>query len=398
MVVLKPNQINESSMNACLPTKAMKKVLFILALSTAASTSSYAQEEGPAEPELTYRAVQVSFVPPLSTNGLQSTRYVNGFSLNILGGISGGLRGVELSSLFAVETGAVRGTQLAGLFNAVGGPVKGTQFGGIANLVRQEVTGAQFGGIVNVAQALDGVQFAGIANVAAQRVDGAQLAGIANVATQHLDGAQLAGIVNIAEAVEGTQVAGIVNVSAGNVKGAQIGLINVAGHVDGVQLGLINLAKDGYRRVELWGGEVLYGNVAYKMGGNRKFYSLFAVGATLPDSKNTRWGLGYGLGTNLDLGKKNQLSLEVLSYQIHEQKTSWKETNQLNQFRPSFIFPFHNQVALTLTPTFNVQVSQLKTADGTIGTEWVGWSVYNKLINGRTRVMMWPGLNVGIQF
>ncbi|GAB3166191.1 LA_2272 family surface repeat-containing protein [Telluribacter humicola] len=345
----------------------MKTSIIALTLASAISINSFAQSDATPEKELSTRLAQVSFVPPLSTNGIYSTRYINNFSLNMLGGAAGGLNGAEFSGLFAIETDNVRGAQFAGIFNAVRGSFKGAQFGGIVNVAGKEVNGAQFGGI-------------------------------ANITGKELDGAQFAGIANVATSVEGAQVAGIVNVAAGNVKGAQIGLINLANHVDGVQIGLINVAKDGYRRVELWGSDVLYGNVALKMGGNRKFYNIFAAGATLPETKNTRWGYGYGIGTNFFIGKKSQLSIEGMSYQIHEHRTSWNALNQLNQLRASFILPLKNNFALTVTPTFNVQVTQLRTNDGTIGTEWVSYNVYNKLFNNKTRVMMWPGLNVGIQF
>ncbi|TDB68097.1 LA_2272 family surface repeat-containing protein [Arundinibacter roseus] len=314
-----------------------------------------------------FRPVQFTFLTPIGTNGLDAVRYVNGLSVNMLGGVAKGLDGVEFSGIFAIETHNVKGGQFAGIFNAVGGQVRGAQFAGIANLVAKNVHGAQFGGI-------------------------------ANISGKEVDGGQFAGIANLAIGVEGAQVSGILNVAAGRVKGAQIGLINLAEEVDGVQIGLINYAKNGYRRVEFWASDVLYANAGFKMGGNRSFYTIFTAGATWPDSKTARWGYGLGFGTNRPLGKKNQLSLEGISYHINERKASWQDLNQLNQLRASFIFPLRNRLALTVTPTFNVQVSQLRTADGSVGAEWVDWHVYNKVFNNRTRLMMWPGLNVGIQF
>jgi uncharacterized protein YjbI with pentapeptide repeats len=361
----------------------MKKISVTLAILLASSGLTFAQTTETTDKEYPVRAVQVSFIPPLSTNGIESGKYINRLSFNALGGVARGLDGAEFSGLFAVERSNVRGAQFAGITNVVGGSVKGLQYGGIANVVGQEVTG---------------VQFAGHVNVVGKSIDGAQFAGIANVAGGALEGAQFAGIVNVATEVDGAQFSGIVNVSKGNVKGAQVGLINLAGHVDGVQVGFINFAKDGYRRVEIWASDVLYGNIAFKMGGNRKFYNIFTAGTALPTENNTRWGFGYGLGTNFFLGKKSQLSIEGISYHIQESNDTWDEFNQLNQFRTSFIFPLKNKFALTVTPTFNIQVSQFKTAEGTIGTEWVSYNVYNKLVNGKTRVMMWPGLNVGIQF
>ena len=100
----------------------------------------------------------------------------------------------------------------------------------------------------------------------------------------------------------------------------------------------------------------------------------------------------------MPLGKRAQLAVEAMSYQIHEENTSWDYLNMLNQARVSFIFPLYNRLALTVTPTFNVQVSQLENREHTdIGPKWVNYTVYDRLVNN-TRVRMWPGVNVGIQF
>jgi hypothetical protein len=150
----------------------------------------------------------------------------------------------------------------------------------------------------------------------------------------------------------------------------------------------------------VWASDVLLGNVALKMGGNRQFYNIFAVGANWPGNDlAARWGYGYGIGTNLPLGKRLQLSVEAMSYQIHEENTTWDRLNMLNQARVSFILPVYNRLALTVTPTFNVQVSQLENREGTnIGPKWVNYTVYDHLFKDRTRIRMWPGINVGIQF
>lgn len=332
------------------------------------------------------RVVQVGFVPPLSTNGLESGRVSNHLSLNALGSYAAALDGVEFSGLFSLEKDYAKGVQFSGIFNGV----------------KNEVDGAQFAGIANVnGGPLFGAQFAGIANAIGGNLKGAQFAGISNVVGKEVRGTQIAGIANVAQAIEGVQVAGIVNV-AKRVKGTQIGLVNVAETVDGAQIGLISVSRNGYRRVEIWAGETLYGNVALKMGGNRQFYNIFAAGATWPTSDNTRWGYGYGIGTNQPMGKRNQVSLELIAYQIHEKGNHWDKLNMLNQARVSFILPLYNHFALTVTPTFNVQVTQLETAEG-VGREWVKWDVYDQTFSRRghdeqTRVRMWPGLNVGFQF
>jgi hypothetical protein len=314
---------------------------------------------------------------------------------------------LEFSGLFSLEKDYVKGAQFSGILNGVRNEVDGAQFGGITNVAGGPLYGAQFGGIANiVGKDVKGAQFGGIANVAGGQLKGAQFAGIANITKSSVKGAQVAGIANLAESVDGLQIAGIANV-AKRVKGTQIGLINVAENVEGAQIGFLNLSKNGYHRFEVWAGDALHANIGFKMGGTRKFYNIFAVGAAWPKSDNVRWnsvrwGYGYGIGTNQLIGKRNQISIEAMSYQIQEEGNHWDKLNLLNQARVSFIFPVHNRIALTVTPTFNVQVTQMKTSEG-IGTEWVKWEVYDKTFSHRhsddeTRVRMWPGLNVGIQF
>ncbi|WP_128543151.1 hypothetical protein [Larkinella soli] len=367
----------------------MKKLLLSISTVLGLASSLYAQDMDSLRSQLNEarknrypsRIAQVGFVPPLSTNGLENARVSNHLSINLLGGYAAALDGVEFSGLFSLEKDYAKGAQFSGIFNGVRNELDGAQFGGIANAVGGSAFGAQFAGISNtVGGPMKGAQFAGIANVVGKQARGLQVAGIANVAYS-IDGVQIAGIANVAKRVRGTQ----------------IGLINVAETVEGAQIGLLSIARNGYRRFEVWAGDALYANMGLKMGGNTKFYNILAVGATFPTGDKTRWGYGYGIGTNQPLGKRNQLSIEGIAYQIHEEGTSWDYLNMLNQVRLSFIFPIHNRLALTVTPTFNVQVTDLETGEG-IGTKWVKWDVYDRTFNDRTRVRMWPGLNVGIQF
>ncbi|MFC5410069.1 LA_2272 family surface repeat-containing protein [Larkinella bovis] len=377
----------------------MKKLVLLTASLFYSFSSAFSQDSDSLRTQLSEarqnrypkRPIQIGFVPPLSTNGLAAGLFSNRVSINAIGGYAAALDGAEFSGIFSLEKDYA----------------KGAQFSGILNGVRNEVDGAQFAGIVNVVGGpLYGAQFGGIANVVGKTVNGAQFAGIANISGTHVKGAQIAGITNIAESVEGIQIAGIANV-AKRVKGTQIGLINIAENVDGAQIGFLNLAKNGYHRFEAWGGEALHANIGYKMGGNRKFYNIFALGAAWPKGgnarwENLRWGYGYGIGTNQFIGQRNQLSIEAMTYQIQEEGNYWDELNLLNQVRLSFIFPLHNRIALTVTPTFNVQVTGFETNEG-VGTEWVSWDVFDRTYHRRwddeqVRVRMWPGLNVGIQF
>jgi hypothetical protein len=388
-----------------------------------------------------HRDWQVTFVPPLGSNGLETGKVVNKFSFNVLGGYSAGLEGAELAGIANIEKSHVRGVQLAGIGNIVNNEMQGAQFAGIVNIVNGYAMGGQFAGIANIVadssvafQAagitntvggnsyggqfagitnlvkgnLIGPQGAGIVNVAGGEVNGVQIAGIANLAGGKMRGVQVAGIANTsAKEIVGVQIAGIVN-AAKKVKGSQIGLLNIADSVSGVQIGLLSIARNGYRRLEIYGGEALYGNIAFKMG-TRHFYNIFAGGLSWRDQKGSldfglptkdsyvQWALGYGIGTELTLTSKTRLNIDLLSYHINEGKEWTTKLNLLNQARMQFGFLIGKKTSLFLGPVFNIKVSQVANEDGTIGSKMASWNVYNKTQN-KTNVTMWPGLHAGIRF
>src|SRR5690606_19131258 len=90
----------------------------------------------------------------------------------------------------------------------------------------------------------------------------ASFAGFGNFNSSNTRGVQFAGFINTARDVQGMQAAGMINV-AKKVKGVQLGIINVADSVDGVSIGIFNFVKNGYRSLEVFGGETFHGNLAF---------------------------------------------------------------------------------------------------------------------------------------
>ncbi len=298
---------------------------------------------------------QVSLIPGVSSNSLSSGLHNNFFSLNILAGYSGGVKGVEVGSLVNViqknmygiqaaglsniVNGEVIGFQVSGLFNYNFGRVYGLQVAGLSNVTRGHVTGAQIGGLFNFSKGkVSGAQAAGFVNVSGGIIEGAQLAGFANVNTDDSYGAQVAGVVNYSSNVAGAQFASIFN-QAENIKGVQIcglvnncndtlagvqisSLVNRAHILSGLQLGVINIVdsiaggtpvglfnwvKNGYKAIEISSGE-FYPLEIYLKSGGKHFYSLVNVGI-----RNHDLGVGYGLGLVESLFPKVDLNVEVLS-------------------------------------------------------------------------------------
>ncbi len=207
------------------------------------------------------RPFQLSFLPFLGTNGRLSGTVRNNFSLNIWGGYSHSLRGLEVGGIFNINRKAALGTQIAGFFNLNGGYTRGIQVAGFSNysgestyglqlagmnnLTIGNMKGLQAAGFVNVLHGkMDGVQLSGFNNVSTYNVEGAQLTGFVNVAIQDVDLAQVSGFANYAKNVNGLQAAGFANIALKDVNSLQVaGFLNLAQNVKYTQVaGFTNIS------------------------------------------------------------------------------------------------------------------------------------------------------------
>lgn len=391
------------------------------------------------------RPFQVSFVAPLSSNGIEAGRVVNIVSLNIISGYAAGLEGAEFAGILNVEKDYVKGAQFAGFGNLVKKDVTGAQFAGFFNINGGTIHGGQFAGFINVAaKAREAAQFAGFANITGSEVKGAQFAGFVNL-SKGITGPQAAGFINLADGnLKGGQAAGFANINTGStvgpqfagflnysgrsaksaqfagfsnitngehtgvqisgflnfahrLKGAQIGFINIADTVDGVQIGFLSIARKGYRKFEIWGSEALTANAAFKMG-SRQFYNIFAVGAqTFGDE--FRWGWGYGFGSEMRLGQRLAFNIDAIAYHINENEVWTDDLNLLNVLRANLGVRIAGNTYLFGGPTFSVMVSDHAAGDtGKLGSGIApSWTSYDKT-HRDTNVKMWPGFNAGIRF
>ena len=79
----------------------IRLAIVALAIMTASSTSALAQSATNNQPKdsTTYRPFQISFVPMLGTNGIESPRIANRLSVNIIAGISRALARPSMRAL-----------------------------------------------------------------------------------------------------------------------------------------------------------------------------------------------------------------------------------------------------------------------------------------------------------
>ncbi|WP_225444086.1 carboxypeptidase-like regulatory domain-containing protein [Echinicola arenosa] len=221
---------------------------------------------------------QVSLVPGLSSHGMLNSQIINHVSLNVWGGYTAGVDGVELAGLFNINKKDVSFVQAAGLFNLVGGNQKGIQLSGLSNKVFGTATGFQATGLSNMTHEFEGFQVAGLFNQATD-----------------VKGIQIGGLFNWSSGDTGVQIAGLFN-HAKNAKGMQLaGLFNVADS-SSFPIGLVNLIKFGEKSFSFGIDELDVGSITMRTGGQHS-YGLVGLGYHLRGSQ--RVSIDGGLGIHL---------------------------------------------------------------------------------------------------
>jgi len=314
----------------------------------------------------------LSFITPLGTNGLESWNTTNLVSINVLAGYSAGLKGIEVAGFanalkedmdgiqiagFCNNTlGKARGLELAGFWNYNHGKVTGMQLAGFANIAQDTVEGFQGAGYVNYAHGATIGQASGFANISTGDVSGFQATGFSNITIGNTSGIQASGFSNITTGTQtGLQASGFFNY-AKTLRGVQLGFINVADTVEkGVPVGFLSFVKNGYRVLQIGGNETLYGEVSFKTG-TRRFYNILALGATVTTG-NVKWGFGYGIGTLIPLGKRLDISIEGVSYQIVEDAWYMDYLNSLNRLNLSLCYNFTRGVGIYAGASWNILVT-----------------------------------------
>jgi len=341
----------------------------------------------------TTRPFQASLTPGLGTHGELSPQVVNNFSLNVLGGYNGGVNGVEIGGIFNIDKKDVKYAQIGGVFNIVGGQVHGFQAAGVSNAVLDSVTGFQVAGVNNLVKGkFRGFQVGGVYNHVTDTVEGMQVAGVANFANRSVTGSQISGVANVAtKEITGVQISGVVNYTK-HLKGVQIGLINIADTSEGVGIGLINIVLKGYHKLAFYSDELVNANAAFKTG-SRKLYNILHAGMNFSDS-NEVFTFGYGLGSELRLGKAFTLNPELTAQHLY--LGSWDYTNILSKARLNMNLRLGKYVAVFGGPVFNVYYSNqdIHVSGYRKSAPPKDYHVYDFSKN----VKGWLGWNAGISF
>ena len=331
------------------------------------------------------KVFQASVFPPFGSNGWESSKVSNLYSVNLLVGLSNGVEGSEWSLLMNTTEGNVRGMQASGLANVAEGTLSGMQLSGGANIAMGAANGQQISTVFNAAGRMSGTQVALLANFSGEEFRGKQISLLFNYA----GGSGAPGSV---------QISPLCNFSAGKA-GFQVGLLNMADTVSGASIGLLNLVRKGYNRVELAAGESLWTNLSLKLG-TRPFYNIFHTGFRWGNKGETHtWGLGYGIGTAFTLSRRFDLNLEGTSTHLSRWNSFSGKLNLLNQLRLTLDWRLSRHFSLFAGGTFNLMASRVQDPEtGIMGYDIAPHNLFHKVTKNGTDLQAWAGFSAGVRF
>lgn len=212
-----------------------------------------------------YVPFHFSFMPPLSSNGINASQYTNGASFSILAGMSANERNFTFASISNVIANESRGLQFAGISNYIGKQGQGVAFAGITNITKGTYKG---------------VQLAGITNYSAGESRGVAFAGLNNAINGNFKGVQFAGLLNTSKDITGLQFAG---------------LLNIAEESD-CPIGLVNIVKRGEMGIALTYDILGNGIVSFRSGGKYTYGIIgFGYNHKLSGDNKTVAEAGYGV-------------------------------------------------------------------------------------------------------
>jgi hypothetical protein len=345
------------------------------------------------------RPYQISLTPVLSTHGMYNSQVVDHVSLNIWGGYTAGIDGIEMAGLFNINRKDMSFFQVAGIFNFVGGSTKGIQLAGIYNNVSHNALGLQAAGLFNRVQNFTGgMQLAGIGNID-QQASGFQVAGVFN-RTRNFKGVQFAGLFNNADTSKGLQLTSLFNHSAGptgsqfsalvnaakKVKGFQFALVNVADSSD-YAIGILNFIKNGEKSIALSTDESLYTHIDFRSGG-RVLYGLLGVGYK-PVNNRAKYALDIGLGAHIINHRKFSLNAEYATQLNTDFKNKLYETDS---FKVLTGYNFNKTLRLFAGPSINFTSAEISDE-----AEVHGWILHRHLTDKNINTSF-IGVTGGLQF
>lgn len=326
------------------------------------------------------RWLHLALTPGISTNGFLSGQFTNKFSVNVIGGYSYALEGVELAGALNMERSYVEGVQLAGFMNINGDYTDGIQMAGMTNITLGPVKGSQLGGFSNHSGYMDGLQMAGSMNFS-KGGKGSQMAGGLNVSNGTYEGLQLSGGLNYTSVLQGIQV----------------GVVNIADSVSsGFMLGVINWTKNGLHHFELSTNDVTPYNLAFKSG-VFPFYTILRAGINPHDTQI--WDYGMGFGSSHHIKKRASIDFESTYHTIQALDKGYMDGfNAEIRFQTRFGYQFANHMRLLAGPVLHYLIFNPNDPEHIGFADRFGNNAFAESRNGNRIAKAWLGFEVSVRF
>lgn len=283
---------------------------------------------------LSSRPVDIGFIYPLTTNGVDAPKYNYRLSLQAIAGVSGGITGGAFAGIANIVKGDATGGLFAGILNSIGHNATGGQFAGILNRVKGNSEGFQAAGLVNMSNSMKGVQTAGLGNITYQSSKTIQISGLFNKANEAHT--QISGLINIAKKITGVQLSG---------------LVNIADSSD-YAIGFVNLIKNGEKSIGISINESQNIMASFYSGG-KHLYGIVGIGYNVKSKYNV-YALQAGIGGHLlQWGNAFRVNAEALQLVQTDFKHGHCYTYTLSVLPEIKI---HQKLAIFAGPTANLQL------------------------------------------
>lgn len=309
--------------------------------------------------------------------------------------VEGDMNGAQAAGLMNITEGYVKGAQVAGLVNLTEGSTEGATIGGLGNIVKGDWQGVQIGGVFNVIEGNgSGFRLAGLSNISDGFFHGAQIAGMGNISGGSISGLQLAALFNTCDStIRGVQLAGIIN-DAGVVEGFQLAPINFARENNGISFGLFNFTARGYHKLELFGDDVMYTNLAFRTGVAR-FHNIFTAGVDLTSRISGLWCFGYGFGSFHALNDRWSLGADVIA-QLYVQNDRVTKAPLVSHLFLGLERSFGRKFSMAFGPTYHLMTNF--SGEQVIADLITPYSFHSRTFADGTDLRMWVGGKLSLRF
>jgi hypothetical protein len=301
--------------------------------------------------------------------------------------------GIQVAGLANMNSGYFKGIRLAGLYN-IGYTVEGIQLGGLFNTQIGSFHGVQVGGLFNTQiGTVDGIQVAGLFNATRSSSRGIQVAGLFNVNAAPAKHISIAGLANInTSETEGSQITSIVNYSR-SVKGTQIALFNFSDTCEGTPIGLLNVARRGYHKIELFGDDVLYSQLAFRTG-VLHLHTIFIAGVDMTRRMDALWSVGYGLGSYKRINEKWLMGADATAQLLIQHEAITNASGWMGTFFLAAERTFTPKFSIAFGPTF-----KLMSAGRSMSDLLVPYALYTSYTADNTHgLSIWAGVKISLRF